>query len=208
MKRWVALAGGVVLVTVAVVAVVLASRGGESAPVAVPKSPPKQATPKPGTPVAVRTVVATCATRSMAPFGPAYTNPGNLVVGPLAMVGAADFTTPSTVGRVHGNKFPLLVRAGHTVSVEVAPSARTFAALGYGPLPQGLITLDVAHPSVTFVACPRGMSSGSTAGGSVTFWSGGLVANEPHCVPLDVLVDGATTPTRVFVELGARCRTT
>jgi hypothetical protein len=152
--------------------------------------------------------MATCATRSWADFGAAYTDSSNLVVGPLAMVGAADFTTPSTVRRVHGNKFPLLVRAGHTVRVEVAPSARTFAALGYGPLPQGLITLDVAHPSVTFVACPRGMDSGSTAGGSVTFWSGGLVADEPHCVPLDVYVDDNPTPQRVSVELGARCPTT
>jgi hypothetical protein len=52
------------------------------------------------------------------------------------------------------------------------------------------------------------MDSGSTAGGSVTFWSGGLVADEPHCVPLDVYVDDNPTPQRVSVELGARCPTT
>lgn len=203
MKRWVALAGGVTLLAVAVVAAVLALRGNNSQPTAVPKPQPK-----PATPVAVKTVMETCGTRSEAPFGREYANPRNLVVGPLAMLGAGDFTPPSVVRRVHGNKFPLLVRAGHTVKIEVAPEARAFAALGYGPLPQGLITLDVAHPSVTFVACARGENSGSTAGGRpVTFWSGGLVADEPYCVPLDVYVDEDPTGQRVSVELGARCPT-
>ena len=192
---------GIAVVAAATTTVLLASRDHASKPLAKLKAPANQ-------PVAVRVkpVKATCATRSYAGFGPAFSDPRNLVVGPLAMVGAADFTTPSTVRRVRGNKFPLLVKNGHTVTLEVAESARGFSALGYGPLPQGETTLEVAHPSVTFVACGRGEPSGSTAGGPVTFWSGGLAANEPHCVPLDVYVDGAARPSHVFVELGMRCK--
>ena len=203
MKRWLTVACALGVVALAVVAAVLLSRGNESNPVPVPKSPPKEAAP-----VAVKTVTENCDTRSEAGFGAEYSSRRNLVVGPLAMIDAGTFTPPSVVRRVHGNKFPLLVKAGHTVKIEVAAAARGFAALGYGPLPQGEITLEVAHPSVTFIACARGAPSGSTAGGPVTFWSGGLVANEPHCVPLDVYVDGRDTPQRVFVELGARCAIT
>ena len=61
----------------------------------------------------------------------------NRVVGPLALVGGATFTDAATARRFGGNKFPLLVRAGHTVTVSVVPSARRTASLGYGPPPQG-----------------------------------------------------------------------
>src|SRR5919109_2792062 len=110
-------------------------------------------------------VTADCRTRSEADFGPAFTDPGNLVVGPLAMIGAADLTSAGVVRRFGGQKYPLLVKAGHTVTVEVLAGARPFAGLGYGPLPQGEITLEDAHASVTFKACGRGEESGSSADG-------------------------------------------
>ena len=146
-----------------------------------------------------------CSTRSEANFGAAFQSSDNLVVGPLALVGAAAFTPPGVVRRVHGQKYPLLVKAGHTVRIRVPEAARPFVGLGYGTLPQGEITLDGAHGDVTFIACSQRESFGSMTGGPVTFWSGALVAEEPHCVPLDVFVDGGATPHRVTVELGRRC---
>jgi hypothetical protein len=145
-----------------------------------------------------------CSTRSEADFGPAFSDPENLVVGPVALIGAADLTSPSQARR-GGQKYPLLVKAGHKVVLEVLPSARGFSALGYGPLPQGEVGLDDGHASVTFVACRRGQPSGSTAEGPVTFWSGFVFVDGPRCVPLDVYVDDESSPRRVTISLGVRC---
>src|SRR5215204_5681237 len=80
---------------------------------------------------------ATCATRSLAEFPGAFTNRAHLVVGPLAMIGAGAYTPPEVVREFGGNKFPVLVRAGHRVMLELSPATRRTVALGYGPLPQG-----------------------------------------------------------------------
>jgi hypothetical protein len=76
-----------------------------------------------------------CSTRSGANFPRAFTDPDNLVVGPLVLVGGAH-TSEGTVRRFGGNKFPLLVKQGHTVTVALSRRARETAALGYGRLPQ------------------------------------------------------------------------
>jgi hypothetical protein len=146
-----------------------------------------------------------CSTRSMADFGAAFQDSDNLVVGPLALIGGGAFAPPGVVRRFHGQKYPLLVKAGHTVRIRVPEAARPFVGLGYGPLPQGEITLERAHAEVTFIACSRDEESGSTAGGPVTFWSGALVADEPQCAPLEIFADDEATPRRVTVELGRRC---
>jgi hypothetical protein len=52
-----------------------------------------------------RAVVENCSTRSQASFRDAFTDPHNVVVGPLVLVGAA-YTPPSTVREFGGNKFP------------------------------------------------------------------------------------------------------
>jgi hypothetical protein len=171
-------------------------------------SPPASAlvSPSQAIPAHLKGVTEDCGTRSEADFGPAFRDSANLVVGPLAMIGAAEFTPASVVRRFGGQKYPLLVKAGHSVTIEVPAHARKFAGLGYGPLPQGEITLERAHPRVTFIACEEG--SGSSAEGPVTFWSGGVVANAPHCVPLDVFVDGEVAPRRVFIALGVGCART
>ncbi len=150
-------------------------------------------------------VVADCASRSAADFPTAFTSRRNLVVGPLVLVGAGG--TPTYSESFGGQKFQLLVSAGHRVTVALSDQTRKGAGLGYGPLPQGQVGVRDAHRAVTFVACPRGRASGSTAGGrSVTFWSGGLLARSPRCVPLLVRIDGARSPVRVVVHLGvARC---
>jgi hypothetical protein len=161
-----------------------------------------------------------CARRSEANFPGAFTSSRNLVVGPLVLIGAA-YTPPSVAREFGGNKFPLLVKAGHRVTVSIAQRARRFAGLAYGglgkgPLPQGkdLSVTDAAY-AMTFVACPPGPPSeryepegpsGSYADvEQVTFWSGFVLARSPRCVPLDVYADGQPTGVRVGLALGRRC---
>lgn len=147
-----------------------------------------------------------CSSRSEANFPGAFDDPRNLVVGPLALVGAGGDTAESTVRKFGGNKFPALVKAGHTVTVTLPPSIRSFISLGYGPLPQGrdLLAAD-GHDTVTFVACRAGQTSGSTADGPVTFWSGFVLADRPSCVPLDVFIDDRPSPRRAWLSLGRHC---
>ena len=149
-----------------------------------------------------------CSTRSEANFPGAFTSPRNLVVGPLVLIGGA-YTDPRTVREFGGNKFPLLVKAGHSVTVRLARSARTSAGLAYGT--DGPLTttkLRDTYDSVTFVACRPGTGppSGSYAdGASVTFWSGFVLTRAPACVQLDIYLDGAPSPRRVGLPLGRRC---
>jgi hypothetical protein len=163
-----------------------------------------------GTSGVPRGAVESCATQSGANFPRAFTSPRNLVVGPLALVGAGGspgFVWNST--RTEGfQKFPLLVRAGHRVTVELQPAARRGAGLGYGPVPQGETHLRDTHRVVTFVACRGGEHSWSSSDGRpVTFWSGGVLARSPRCVPLLVWVDQERSPRRAVIRLGVRdCR--
>lgn len=142
--------------------------------------------------------------RSEADFGPAFTDPGNLRVGPLVFVGGAELTSEATVLAHQGQKFPLLVKAGHVVTLQVPRDARQDAGLGYGPLPEGLVRLRDAHDTITFVSCRTGEPSGSSAGGPVTFWSGFVMTRVPGCVPLNVYVDGETSPRHAAVTVGPR----
>jgi hypothetical protein len=154
-----------------------------------------------------RGVLESCATQSGAEFPRAFTSPRNLVVGPLALVGAGG--RPGFVWnsrRTEGfQKFPLLVRAGHRVTVELSPATRRGSGLAYGPLPQGETYLRDTHRVVTFVACGRGGRSASSADGRpVTFWSGGVLARSPRCVPLLVWLDRERSPRRAVIRLGVR----
>jgi hypothetical protein len=152
------------------------------------------------------TVTEDCSTRSEAEFGGAFDDPRNLVVGPLVLVGAGEAQPASVVESHGGQKFPLLVRAGHSVLVEVPAEAHELVALGYGPLPQGEVEFEDGHPAVRFEACAAGGASSSTAGPGkpVTFWSGFVLASEPTCAPLDVFVDNLAA-RRVEIALGADC---
>jgi hypothetical protein len=146
-----------------------------------------------------RGVVEDCSTRSEAAFPGAFTDEANVVVGPLVLVGAA-FTGADTIREFGGNKFPALVRAGHRVTVALPADMRGLAGLGYGPLPQGVeLSPEDGHRAVTFIACPLWASSGS-----VTFWSGAVLARAPRCVPLAVWVDGEPAPRRVALRMGIR----
>jgi hypothetical protein len=151
-------------------------------------------------------VQTSCAQQSGARFPGAYRDRRNLVVGPLALIGGATFTSAATARRFHGNKYPVLVRPGHTVTVSVPERARRTASLGYGPLPQNTVLEQPdGHHTVMFVACSSARVAASTAGGPVTFWSGFILVSEPSCVPLDVYLDDDARPRRVRIELGRRC---
>ncbi len=149
---------------------------------------------------------ADCSTRSEANFAGAFPNARNLVVGPLALIGAGGDTSESTIRRFGGNKFPLLVKNGHTVTLALPETVWTIAALAYGPLPQGReLRVRDGHHAVTFTACRVDQPSGSSADGPVTFWSGSILAERPSCVPLDVFVDDQPKPQRVWISLGRHC---
>jgi hypothetical protein len=111
-------------------------------------------------------VVETCSGQSSASFPRAFTNDDNLVVGPLVMIGGGRLTSPETVRRFNGNKFPLLVAAGHRVTIELTRPTRRFAALGYGPLPEGRrLTAGDGHRVVTFRSCDRAKALSDAAAG-------------------------------------------
>jgi hypothetical protein len=144
-------------------------------------------------------VVETCAHQSGASFPHAFTSRDNLVVGPLSMIGAGRFTDAATVRRFNGNKFPLLVAAGHTVTIELTRATRRFASLAYGSHSR------VGHRVMTFRSCDRKHADSDADRKPVTFWSGFVQANRPGCIPLRIWVDRERTPRRARIEIGARC---
>ena len=151
--------------------------------------------------------VETCSGRSEASFPAAFDDPANLVAGPFVLVGAALSTTAGMLESLGGQKHPVLVRAGHEVTLSVPTSARAHVSLGYGTLPQGNVGHQDGHPAVTFAACEPDEHSGSSVapGEPVTFWSGFVFAREPSCAPLDIYVDGEAKPQRIETPLGRRC---
>jgi hypothetical protein len=192
----------------AVVALALAACGSETA---VPSEAATSMTVRLGVKERQKVAVEKCSTSSEASFPGGFTDRRNLIVGPLAMVGAGkgrvDFF-PDFGSDSGGQKFQLLVRNGHTVTVELSRPTRQDAGLAYGPLGRGEVALADAHRAVEFTACRRGQPSGSSADGRpVTFWSGGVLASSPRCVPLRIFVDGASAARRAVIHLGVgRCR--
>jgi hypothetical protein len=150
-----------------------------------------------------RGVVENCATQSGADFAGGYTSPHNLVVGPLSLVGAGgmpEFVWDPTA-QVGFQKFMVLVRQKHRVTIELTRRTRRGAGLAYGPLPQGETYLSDTHRVVTFIACRTGSVS-SADGRPVTFWSGSVLARSPRCVPLRIWIDKRRTPRRAVIRLG------
>jgi hypothetical protein len=185
-------------------ALVLVACGSAPKPVADRRPAQATLTPTPEARFGRHHAREECRTQSGAEFSGAYTDPNNLVVGPLSMIGGAVFTDAATVHAVGGQKFPLLVRAGHTVTVSLPPEARAIAGLAYGPLPQGKTKLRDTYRSVTFAACSADKSISSADGLDVTFWSGAVLTRRPACIPLEVSIDGGGAQ-RVGVPLGRRC---
>ena len=140
-----------------------------------------------------------CSSRSVADFPEAFTDENNLVVGPLALIGAGGM--PEYSESFGGNKFPLLVRNHHRVTIELLVFPGQGVSLVYAPDPD-----PGGHQVLTFKACQRDHSFGSSADGRpVTFWSGGVLADSPQCVPLRVWIDDRRVPQEVTISLGVEC---
>lgn len=147
--------------------------------------------------------LANCANHSEADFPGAFSDPRNIVVGPLVLVGAA-YTSPEVIREFGGNKFPALVAAGHTVTVHLPKKFRRRTSLGWAP--RRKTPRRIARRTVNFVACRPNQNSGSHADGrKVTFWSGGIATRKLQCLPLKLFVDDEPEPRRAFLELGRRC---
>jgi hypothetical protein len=134
-----------------------------------------------------------CSERSQGNFPGAFNDRNNLVVGPLAMLGGARYTRPRDVRRHGGQKYPLLVRVGRTVTVHLPESTGNDPGLAYGR------SHDNPKRTLRFVACRRG------PGPRVTFWSGFVRTRTPNCVPLEIYVGAAPAPRSRSLALGARC---
>jgi hypothetical protein len=151
---------------------------------------------------------ATCAMQSGASFPGAFTSPDNLVVGPFSMIGAGRYTSPATVHEFGGNKFPLLVRAGHTVTVALSRRANRSASLFYAIGNGGALTetrVGDGRRAITFRACSARDAESDADGDPVTFWSGFVVVSKPMCVRLKVWIDADAEPRRPHIALGRRC---
>jgi hypothetical protein len=146
--------------------------------------------------------------QSGASFPDASTSRDNLVVGPLSMVGAGRYTPPATVHEFGGNKFPALVRAGHTVTVALSRRASRSASLFYAMGNGGVLTetrVSDGVRAITFRACSARKAASRADGAAVTFWSGFVVVSKPMCVRLKVWIDGDPKPRRARIALGRRC---
>ena len=198
-------------VTMAAAAVLASSSGAETADpaklsatrIAAPTTSVTAAMQRP------RGLVLDCLTQSGGGAGlRQFSSPWNLVVGPLAMSGAGgpepDLDSLEPFG---GDKFPLRVKSGHQVTLELSRETRRGAGLTYGPRVSG----GYGYRVITFVACRRGEAerAGRSAfddGWPVSFWSGGILARSPRCVPLLIWVDDEPSPRRAVIHLGvSRC---
>ena len=142
-----------------------------------------------------------CRQQSSAGFPGAYRDRRNRVAGPLALIGGATFTDEATAREFDGNKYPLLLRPGHTLTLALTAGARANAGLAYGSESNGS---ERTYDAISFAACSE-RRSGSRANGHVTFWSGFITVREPACVPLDAYIDGAAAPRRLRIAIGRRC---
>jgi hypothetical protein len=159
----------------------------------------------------MREALADCSRQSTGTFEGGFHSPHNIVVGPLAFVGAADAAQASVgeITRLGWWKSPALLQPGHAVAVQLASSAPERAGLlGYAREASDL-SVRAAYSAVTFVACDRRRSDSNAGGRRVTFWAGGFVARSiPACLPLDVRVDHERAPRRIVISLAAgRCAT-
>ena len=152
---------------------------------------------------------ATCARQSGASFPRAFTSRDNLTAGPLSMIGAGRVTSAATVREFGGNKFPALVRAGHTVTVALSLRAHRSASLFYAIADGGALTrtrVSDGRRAITFRSCTARRAASDADGDPVTFWSGFVVVAKPMCLRLKVWIDAEPTPRRARIALGRRCQ--
>lgn len=180
--------------------------------------PPTQTAVAAATPAASRVsardrprgAVEDCSTASGWPGGSAreLASRRNLVVGPLALVGAGVML--GYAESVGGNKLLVHVRGGRRVTLELPRQTRMDVGFAFGS-PRGATSasrwnLRNARRVVTFRACRRGESSRleDWPEWPVTAWVGWLLASSPRCVPLLVWVDDVPSPRRTVLRFGVR----
>jgi hypothetical protein len=148
--------------------------------------------------------VMRCTHQSTAGFPHAYSDPTNVVVGPLAWIGAqrnAGYDGAYELG--YRWKNPVLVRPGHTVTMRIGAAAKDFAGLAYDH--DGGWRYADSERTVVFNACSRSKASSRVDGRPVTFWSGGIVSTRTAvCVPLEFRVDRGAVRRR-SIGLGTSC---
>jgi hypothetical protein len=144
---------------------------------------------------------------SLPPFGDA----DDVRFGPLvfANLKRARLTTPANTERHGGWKSPVYIRWGHSVTVSIDPSARSFARMGYVHLRNGngLAFRDAPH-TVRFVSCHRRRAARN---GRIpqTFWSGFfMLQRSPACVPISVTIDGRRRRHRTIPIAQRSCAST
>src|SRR4051794_31645275 len=148
---------------------------------------------------------ATCAGQSSASFPRAYTSSRNLVVGPLVLIEGRVYSSPGTVRRVGGQKYPALVAPGHTIKIALSPRARRTNALTYADSLHSVPRLEDGLRVVTLHACERRNAQSHADGRAVTFWSGFILASTPRCVHLKIWIDGASEPRHARIPIGRHC---
>jgi hypothetical protein len=149
-------------------------------------------------------VVVGCRSQSGYDFGDAYTNPDNIVVGPLVITNAV-YTEPETIREFGGDKIFVLVQPGHRVTLALSQQTYRIASLGYGSMPQEVeLTPQAGHRVVTFRPCSAGRAWSSAGGKPVTFWSGFMLTDTFFCMPIDVWVDDEPQPRKIALGMGVR----
>src|SRR5918992_3331152 len=122
-------------------------------------------------------VVVGCRSQSGYDFGDAYTNPDNIVIGPLVITNAV-YTEPETIREFGGDKIFVLLQPGHRVTLALSQETYRVASLAYGPLPQEVeLTPPDGHRVVTFRPCPAERAWSSAGGKPVTFWAGFMLTD-------------------------------
>jgi hypothetical protein len=150
------------------------------------------------------TQIRRCSQQSGAGFTGPYTDPGSLVVGPFAWLGAKRRGVDGAYRSTYRWKQPVLVKPGHTVTLKIAARARDLAGVTFGG---GDWSFRKTYSVVVFHACPASKAMSQADGKPVTFWSGGIVLRRPAaCVPLEIRVDRGPVQRRAIrIGPGARC---
>jgi hypothetical protein len=149
---------------------------------------------------------ATCRHQSSAAFP---RSARDVVVGPLVLVGAREYSSPEVIARRGGQKYPALVLAGHRVTVELPPTVQDSTSLFYADdhwtQPDGSPTVGEGHRVVAFSSCATDRAESSYGRRKATFWSGFMLTTVPRCLRLRIWVDDARTPQEARIPLGKRC---
>jgi hypothetical protein len=125
------------------------------------------------------------------------------------MVGGREYSSSAVIREFGGQKYPLIVLAGHRVTLELQRGIERSTSLLYADdnwsRPDGMRTVRDGHRVVSFRACPAGHGLSTYEGDKATFWSGFVLTTVPRCLKLRVWVDDEPTPRRARIALGRRC---